>query len=54
MNPKINGINKVSNLLSESDSKVNANIKYMIIVNDGGTKRVEIIRANLFDLKEFN
>ena len=34
--------------LRESDSSVNAKIVKTIIVNEGGTKRVEIILATLF------
>ncbi len=33
--------------LLDSDSNVKANIVKIIIVNDGGTKTVEIILANL-------
>jgi hypothetical protein len=46
MNPNTNGIRKVEILFDDSDSRVETNIVKMINVNDGGTKRVEISRAN--------
>lgn len=54
MNPNTNGMMNVINLLAESFSSVNVKIAYTIIVNDGGTNRVEINRASLCGVNKFN
>lgn len=54
INPNIKGIIKVSIFFDESVSSVKANIAYTIIVNEGGTKSVEINRVNLCEVEEFN
>jgi len=47
VNPNRKATRIVITLFRESDSRTKANIVKTIIVNDGGTKRVEIILASL-------
>ena len=54
MNPNISAIKIVAACLIGSDSKWNANIVKMIIVNDGGTNTVEINLARLCAENRFN
>ena len=54
MNPNTNAFKIVTICLLGSDSKANANIVKMIIVNDGGTNNVEINLASLCEENKFN
>lgn len=54
MNPKTNAVKIVTPCLIGTDSKAKANIVKMIIVNDGGTNRVEINLASLCEENKFN
>lgn len=54
MNPKTSAVKIVTPCLIGSDSKTKANIAKMIIVNDGGTNRVEINLASLCEENKFN
>lgn len=47
MKPKTKAIKSVAIILFGSASSENANTENIIIVNDGGTKTVEMILANL-------
>jgi len=54
MNPNNIAINNIAACLFGSDSSWNANIVKMIIVNDGGTNRVDINLASLCEENKFN
>ena len=54
MNPNIIAIKIVANCLLDSGSNVKAKIVKIIIVNEGGTKIVEMNLANLCGVNKFN
>ena len=53
INPNTRAIPIIAIRLDNSDSKVKANIVNIIIVKDGGTKKVEMNLAILCDKSEF-